>query len=287
MNTATGVKGRRRFASPPPARGLEPRAGTAPETPGTPGVSSAVKPVGITEIFSSLQGEGPHVGEPHIFVRFEECNIHCAYCDELGKPAVSMGLEEVLNEVISLEKSRGPHAFVSLTGGEPLLYVNFLEPLAGHLKTAGFRIYLETSGILPKALLRIVGGVDVVAMDIKLKSITKEARNYFEEHREFLRLSKRAGEVFVKMVVGPEVDMDEFLEGVRLMSKESRETLLVLQGVTSDHLSFPRTRESTELDPRFRGDDMNKTLLDLQRTALQFLPNVRIIPRLHIAMGIR
>ncbi len=41
-NGHLSVKGRLRSASPPPARGSRPRAGTAPETPGMPGVSSAV-----------------------------------------------------------------------------------------------------------------------------------------------------------------------------------------------------------------------------------------------------
>ena len=231
-----------------------------------------VKLAGISEIFSSLQGEGPHMGEPHIFVRFEECNIHCAYCDELGKPAVSMGVDEVIGEILELEKSGGPHQFVSLTGGEPLLYVQFINPLIDLLRQRGFPIYLETSGILPKALVQVVDRVDVVAMDIKLKSVTKEPRNYFDEHREFLRLSRRAREVFVKIIVSPEVDADEFLTGVRIIEAEDPKIVLVLQGVTSNEINENAQKE---------------VLRELQKTALRFLPNVRIMPRLHIAMGIR
>ncbi len=244
----------------------------------------------ISEIFSSLQGEGPHMGEPHIFVRFEECNIHCAYCDELGKPAVSMGIDEVFSKILELEKSGGPHHFVSLTGGEPLLYVQFIDPLIDLLRQRGFPIYLETSGILPKALIQVVDRVDVVAMDIKLKSVTKEPRNYFDEHREFLRISNHAArssggrplgsaaprgrrrEVFIKMIVSPEVDADEFLTGVRIIEAEDPQIVLVLQGVTS-----PDINENAQKD----------VLRELQKTALRFLPNVRIMPRLHIAMGIR
>ena len=39
----------------------------------------------ISEIFSSLQGEGPYLGVKQVFVRFGRCNMHCTYCDELDK----------------------------------------------------------------------------------------------------------------------------------------------------------------------------------------------------------
>jgi len=54
----------------------------------------------ISEIFSSIQGEGPHSGEKHIFVRFEECHMHCVYCDELDKVGRSMTQSEDTNQTI-------------------------------------------------------------------------------------------------------------------------------------------------------------------------------------------
>ncbi|HXV27599.1 MAG TPA: 7-carboxy-7-deazaguanine synthase QueE, partial [bacterium] len=106
----------------------------------------------ISEIFSSLQGEGTHLGERHLFIRFEECHIHCQYCDELDKPAKPMTLDEVMAEVARLEAEEGPHSFISLTGGEPLLYLPFLKPLMMRLKAMNYRIYLETNGILWRSL---------------------------------------------------------------------------------------------------------------------------------------
>ena len=35
----------------------------------------------IREIFTSIQGEGPCIGQKHIFVRFCKCNLTCDYCD--------------------------------------------------------------------------------------------------------------------------------------------------------------------------------------------------------------
>ena len=35
----------------------------------------------LVELFASIQGEGVHVGEPAVFVRFAECDLRCAWCD--------------------------------------------------------------------------------------------------------------------------------------------------------------------------------------------------------------
>ena len=33
------------------------------------------------EIFHTLQGEGPSVGVPAVFIRASRCNLHCVWCD--------------------------------------------------------------------------------------------------------------------------------------------------------------------------------------------------------------
>jgi len=38
-------------------------------------------PVYISEIFSSIQGEGYLAGRRQIFIRLAECNLECSYCD--------------------------------------------------------------------------------------------------------------------------------------------------------------------------------------------------------------
>src|SRR6267142_1874357 len=84
----------------------------------------------VLEIFASRQGEGICVGDPHLFVRFGGCNIACDYCDTPESIPAGSGhsrsLGDVAAELEALDPEKRTRA-VSLTGGEPLLQVNFLE----------------------------------------------------------------------------------------------------------------------------------------------------------------
>lgn len=240
----------------------------------------------ISEIFSSLQGEGTHMGERHLFIRFEECHIHCEYCDELDKPARSQTLEEVLATVQRLEKEEGPHSYVSLTGGEPLLYASFLAPLLFRLKAFGLSLYLETNGILWQALEQVIGWCDVIAMDLKPASVTKE-KSFLNEHRRFLELAETK-EVFVKMILSKEIDIQEFQGLIEMLRQTAPKTPVILQPVSPARIlngaALPWHDEYLEghEDP-----ELMQLLGELQRLASRSLPYVRILPRLHRILKIR
>ena len=231
------------------------------------------KTVGISEIFSSWQGEGPHLGERHLFIRFERCNIHCDYCDELWKPASEMDLGAILDEVKRIDQEEGPHAFVSLTGGEPLYYGSFLKLLCPELARLGLRIYLETSGILWKPLEEIIQWTDVVAMDMKPASVTHE-RNFFNEHKRFLEIARKK-ETFVKIIVSHEIDLSEYRECCKIIQAVNPAAPLILQPIS---LSSGEGHD----DPA-----LMRLLNELQRIGNSFIPNVRVIPRLHKIMNVR
>ena len=230
----------------------------------------------ISEIFSSLQGEGTHLGERHLFISFEECHIHCEYCDELDKPARSMNLEEVIQTVVQLEREEGPHSFVSLTGGEPLLYLNFLSPLLLRLKALRLRTYLETNGILWQALEEVIGWCDLIAMDLKPVSVTKE-KSFLKEHRRFLEIA-RTKEVFIKIVLSKEIDIQEFQSLIRLVQDTAPKTPVILQPVSPQREQEAEGHEDLEL---------MQLLAELQRLAARMIPEVRIMPRLHRILKIR
>jgi len=226
----------------------------------------------ISEIFSSLQGEGTRLGERHLFVRFEECHIHCTYCDELDKGGVKMSQEDVLNAVARIDADEGPHQFISFTGGEPLLYVEFLRPLIQELSQKKHRIYLETNGILTPALKEIIHCVDVVAMDMKPSSVTGE-KNYDGEHRSFLEIAKQK-ETFVKIIISKQLVLDEFLSLIGIVKEVAPRTPVILVPLSS----------------KIEGHDDQELMVllnKLQRLGGREIQDIRIVPRFHKILKIR
>jgi 7-carboxy-7-deazaguanine synthase len=99
----------------------------------------------ICEIFYSLQGEGPFMGRPAVFVRLSGCVLpYCEFCDTpeaLGQ-GYPMALDTILRQVLSYKCS-----LVVITGGEPFLqWKQGLWQLSQLLLQEGISIHYETSG---------------------------------------------------------------------------------------------------------------------------------------------
>ena len=94
----------------------------------------------------------------------------------------------IVDAAAALELER--HAFVSITGGEPLLQPDVVRALAEALRGRGPRIHLETHGLATAALAQVVDVVDVVSMDWKLASDVRREGESFKAARA--RLSRRA-----------------------------------------------------------------------------------------------
>lgn len=212
------------------------------------------------------------MGQRHIFIRFEECHIHCGYCDELDKPGTTLSIDEVMNRVLELEKESGPHSYISLTGGEPLLYLQFIKPLIQQLKEKKFKIYLETNGILWKALEAIICDCDMIAMDMKPPSVTEE-KNFDLEHKKFLEIAKQKP-MFVKFVLSKEINAEEFLAEMKIIEDEAPNVPVILQPI------------STKIEGH-EDADLMELLENLQKLALHFVKDVRIVPRFHRIFNLR
>ncbi|DAC13196.1 MAG TPA: 7-carboxy-7-deazaguanine synthase QueE, partial [Candidatus Poseidoniales archaeon] len=70
----------------------------------------------IVEIFHSVQGEGAHVGIPHIFVRFGNCNLRCEWCDTDFDTHEMQSCMQILEQILAFDCKR-----IIFTGGEPAL----------------------------------------------------------------------------------------------------------------------------------------------------------------------
>ncbi len=227
------------------------------------------------------------MGERHIFVRFEACHMACAYCDEVDKKSVEMSVADILKEVVRLEKKSGPHACVSLTGGEPLLYADFLKRLCPELKKEKFRILLETSGVLWQQLSRIVGACDIIAMDLKLSSVTRQ-KEFLEDHRKFLKLAKRK-EVYIKVVVSKKVDLCEYDEHLRMVAQVAPHTPVFLQPAYVTGRGAPASARRPMCCGKgvYPDPALMRFLDELQRTGAKRLSDVRVGIQLQKLMNIR
>jgi len=88
----------------------------------------------VSELFVSVQGEGPSTGKPAAFVRLGNCNLECSYCDtpytwdsrryDLAEELRPVPLAEIARFLIE----EGPGRVV-VTGGEPLIQQKVLGPL--------------------------------------------------------------------------------------------------------------------------------------------------------------
>jgi len=225
----------------------------------------------VLEVFRSIQGEGKYAGLDQVFVRLFECNMHCVWCDTPHSIGDERREYEELNPEELFKRVRGlgeDCRSATITGGEPLLQVDFLKQFIPYLRKAGMSVHLETNGTLPKELEAVLDLVDVVAMDIKLPSSTR-CRSFWDEHEDFLKAASRK-DVFIKTVVTSDTKKEDIEAAVDIVSKISPATLFILQ---------PNYFEMK--------NGVVKRCLEFHNYCSKYLKDVRILPQMHKFMKLR
>lgn len=245
----------------------------------------------LIELFSAIQGEGLNVGTRQIFIRFAQCDLRCHYCDS----AHTWGISETCNiektpgkrdfkthsnpvelplllEWVKQHNLPGLHDSISLTGGEPLLQAAFLQEFLPQIKAlTELPIYLETGGHRPQQLSRLLPYLNLVGMDIKLKSVSGEHR--MEAHSDFLQRCYQASvPVFVKLIVSNTTDPKELEFTARLIAQISPKIPVFLQPVTP----LEKPLEVGQVFP-----PTPDQVLDWQALMKHSLVQVRVIPQTH------
>ncbi|WP_408589542.1 7-carboxy-7-deazaguanine synthase QueE [Novosphingobium sp.] len=126
---------------------------------------------GEAEVFASLQGEGPSIGRPSLFVRLSRCNLACQWCDTAytwrfegdnrahrddlyfarSANQVSVDEAELAARLADYAEDR-----LVITGGEPLLQGAALARMLAVLRAGkpGLHVEVETNGtVAPHAAL--------------------------------------------------------------------------------------------------------------------------------------
>jgi 7-carboxy-7-deazaguanine synthase len=229
---------------------------------------SEEKAARLVEVFNSLQGEGPWLGQRQVFVRFGGCNLHCDYCDEpdtIPIPSGEVWTQDVLRLRIlaRAKESAVKPASISWTGGEPLLHAKFLRGQLEWARAQGFKNYLETNGTRAAEFAALEPLIDLAAVDIKLPSAT--GRETWSEHLEFLRKCA-PDRAFAKVVLTSKTTEAEWRQVIRLMQEVSMKIPLILQPAT------PFAGVGA-IDP--------KLAVKFLRQADALLKDVRLIPQWH------
>ena len=236
----------------------------------------------IREIFCSVQGEGPYTGIKQAFVRFGGCNLECVYCDtpldrtehcrvergcgtkkfkKIDNPLSGDDVSEIVNGYDGLHS-------VSLTGGEPLLYTNFIQGF-----DPGLPLYLESNMSLPERAKEVSEMFSYVAGDFKLEAgfNLDNYDEYFDDMVECFRVLKNTDkrDCFCKIVILDGFDMQNLLEGVEKIKDYI--SMIVLQPVTP--------QEGKDARPV-----SVEKLMEIQER-LQKMKETRIIPQSHVMWG--
>ena len=188
----------------------------------------------IAELFATLQGEGPSLGQHALFVRLSGCNLDCSWCDtpytwdwsrfDQTTQSRTMPIGAVVDWLLSR-----PAGLIVITGGEPLIQQRRLLPLVSAVVAAGRRVEIETNGtIAPDAAL--VELVERFNVSPKLGgSGVSRGRRIRPAALEQLRDS---GKAVFKFVIADEADTAELCELQEQLGL--RPVWVMPQGVTDD-----------------------------------------------------
>lgn len=165
----------------------------------------------LLELYTSVQGEGPHTSEPTQFVRFAGCNLRCPGwpCDTQHAihPKLYKDVAENLTGAqIVRERLADWPKHICLTGGEPFIQKEIeLEEFVQEARAAGYTIECFTNGtqLIPNWTL---GRVRFM-MDWKLSN-SGEVMDRYRDARmaNAVRLNKHDG---IKFVVATPGCLDE------------------------------------------------------------------------------
>jgi len=123
------------------------------KNPIRPPVSHDGSALEVKSIFPTLQGEGPYVGWPSVFIRLGGCNLACSFCDTEFEEYETVSIDQILARVKKLADNQNNiriRNLVVITGGEPLR--QNISPLCDALIAEGFMVQIETNGTLYRAL---------------------------------------------------------------------------------------------------------------------------------------
>ena len=199
------------------------------------------QPSSEPEVFYSLQGEGPTLGTPSVFLRLATCNLACTWCDtkytwdwarhDYSQEVMSMDCRQVEERILGSANFNYGCRNLVITGGEPLLQQEELVSLVASLKAKNFRFEVETNGTIAPSQ-QLAQDIDQWNVSPKLSSSgNPEDRRTLPPVLEAFRQLPNAYFKFV--VVAPD-DVDEVCGMRDKYSLPAQRIILMPEGQTPE-----------------------------------------------------
>jgi organic radical activating enzyme len=182
----------------------------------------------ISELFLSLQGEGPSAGTPAHFLRLQGCDVGCSWCDTKYSWDASGGREVDLDELWEHARALGAAPLLVVTGGEPLQHPSLAAVLEAAL-VHWPRVEVETSGIAPppRSHPRLYYNVSP-----KMPSATPRASETWAHTKAWLAEPRAT----FKIVVAGDLDLEHFMSWQREHAVPNQRIMLMPEGMTAEVL---------------------------------------------------
>ena len=234
----------------------------------------------VSEIFTSIEGEGIFVGKKTLFIRFSGCHLKCRWCDTKYALPLDSGTDYQIDEIKDLIiKELQPFTYkVNFTGGEPLLQTEAVIGLADFIKKqTNLKTYMESSCFDSELFSKILPYIDICKVEFKTDDSkvveNEEYDNLLLNEIRCLELAVESNKAtYIKIVVTNSTNLESFKNLVYNISKKIK---------PSDILGFI-------IQPSFGIDQpTSNKLLDTYDIVQPMFPEVRIIPQLHKEIGAR
>ncbi|MCB9616243.1 MAG: 7-carboxy-7-deazaguanine synthase QueE [Sandaracinus sp.] len=190
----------------------------------------------VSEVFDSVQGEGPSTGVPSTFLRLGLCNLACVWCDtaytwdarrfDLQDELRSRSLEEVAEDLAQRALKN-----LVLTGGEPLLQADALDAL---VPTLTQRIEVETAGTLapsPTLLAHVAQWNVSPKLASSGNAVSKRRRD------DVLSTFASIDHAYFKLVIADDTDLEEARELLDVHGVPRERTWLMPEGTTPERIA--------------------------------------------------
>lgn len=184
----------------------------------------------VSEIFLSLQGEGPSAGTPAHFIRLQGCDVGCRWCDTRYSWDPAGGRERSFDELWSETQALGRAELLVVTGGEPGRNPQLGALLDQALERWG-RVEVETSGVAPPPRTH-----ERLFYNVSPKLPSATAR--WEETWRHIPAWKAEPRATFKIVVGDDPDPADAVRLIAAHDLPALRVMLMPEGLSAEALAL-------------------------------------------------